>query len=87
MWDANGCNILRQAAINAELVQSVKAGDMAWMDRLHIITEPEAAAAHCAFLTDVHRLAPSQNFMIVDAGSRTCDLAVSIWYPPFGLVL
>ncbi|KAF8339486.1 hypothetical protein F5887DRAFT_980246 [Amanita rubescens] len=76
VWDAKGCDIMRQAAINAGLVHSVKAGDVAWRDRLHIITEPEAAAVHCAFLTDVHRLAPSQNFMIVDAGGGTCDLAM-----------
>lgn len=75
-WDAKGCDMMRDAAIAANLVQSAKAGDN-WRDRLHIITEPEAAAVHCAFLTDVHRLRPSQNFMIVDAGGGTCDLAVS----------
>jgi hypothetical protein len=74
-WDAKGCDIMRDAAIAANLVQSAKAGDN-WRDRLHIITEPEAAAVHCAFLTEVHRLRPSQNFMIVDAGGGTCDLAV-----------
>ncbi|KAF8622621.1 hypothetical protein AX15_006876 [Amanita polypyramis BW_CC] len=75
-WDAKGCDIMREAAISAGLVQSSRAGDRTWRDRLHIITEPEAAAVHCAFLTDVHRLKPSQNFMIVDAGGGTCDLAV-----------
>ncbi|KAM6493252.1 actin-like ATPase domain containing protein [Amanita muscaria] len=74
-WDAKGCDIMREAAITAGLVQSAKAGDN-WKDRLHIITEPEAAAVHCAFLTEVHRLRGSQNFMIVDAGGGTCDLAV-----------
>ena len=81
VWDAKGCDIMRKAAIGAGLVQSVKAGDKAWRDRLHIITEPEAAAVHCAFLTDVHHLTPSQNFMIADAGGGTCDLAVSIPCP------
>lgn len=33
--------------------------------------EPEAAAVHCAHLTDLHRLRPSQNFMICDAGGGT----------------
>ncbi|KAK2465542.1 hypothetical protein APHAL10511_002434 [Amanita phalloides] len=75
-WDAKGCDIMRDAAITAGLVQSARAGDRSWRDRLHIITEPEAAAVHCAFLTDVHRLKTSQNFMIVDAGGGTCDLAV-----------
>ena len=53
-----------QAAIRAGLVQSVKAGDEAWRDHLHIITEPEAAAVHCVFLMDVHHLTPSHNFMV-----------------------
>lgn len=39
--------------------------------------EPEAAAVHCAYLTDLHKLRPSQNFMICDAGGgtvvRTCS--------------
>ena len=68
---------MRKAAINAGLVQSVKA--FSWRDRLHIISEPEAAV-HCAFLTDAHYLTPSQNFVIVDAGGGTCDLTVSIPY-------
>ncbi|PFH45742.1 hypothetical protein AMATHDRAFT_71166 [Amanita thiersii Skay4041] len=75
-WDAKGCDIMREAAITAGLVQNAHAGDRTWRDRLHIITEPEAAAVHCAFLTNVHHLKPSQNFMIVDAGGGTCDLAV-----------
>lgn len=35
------------------------------------ISEPEAAAVHCAHLTNLHRLKPSQNFMICDAGGGT----------------
>lgn len=75
-WDAKGCEIMREAAINAGLVYSSRAGDVTWRDRLRIITEPEAAAVHCANLTNVHHLKPSQNFMIVDAGGGTVDLAV-----------
>ncbi|KAG8931511.1 hypothetical protein FRC02_002636 [Tulasnella sp. 418] len=75
-WDAAGCDIMRDAAIKAGLVQSAHAGDRNWRDRLRIITEPEAAAVHCAHLTDLHRLQPSQNFMICDAGGGTVDLAV-----------
>jgi len=33
--------------------------------------EPEAAAVHCARLTNLHHLKPSQNFMICDAGGGT----------------
>ncbi|GLB44621.1 putative actin-like ATPase domain-containing protein [Lyophyllum shimeji] len=75
-WDAKGCDIMREAAIVAGLVQSAKAGDVNWRDRLRIITEPEAAAVHCAQLTDLHHLKPSQNFIVVDAGGGTVDLAV-----------
>jgi hypothetical protein len=75
-WDAKGCDMMRAAAISAGLVQSSHAGDRNWRERLRIITEPEAAAVHCAHLTDLHRLRPSQNFMICDAGGGTVDLAV-----------
>ncbi|KAJ3557489.1 hypothetical protein NM688_g1454 [Phlebia brevispora] len=70
-WDARGCQIMRDAAIRAGLVRSAHAGDATWRDRLRIITEPEAAAVHCAYLTDLHKLRPSQNFMICDAGGGT----------------
>lgn len=75
-WDAMGCQMMREAAIAAQLVQSSRAGDRDWRDRLRIITEPEAAAVHCAHLTDLHRLQPNQNFMICDAGGGTVDLAI-----------
>ncbi|KAI9512146.1 actin-like ATPase domain-containing protein [Russula earlei] len=75
-WDARGCDMMRDAAITAGLVRSVGARDRDWRDRLHIITEPEAAAVHCAHLTDLHKLKPSQIFMICDAGGGTVDLAV-----------
>lgn len=44
-------------------------------DRLHIVTESEAAAA---FLADIHSVRPAQNFVILDAGGGTCDVAVRI---------
>lgn len=67
---------MREAAIAAGLVASARAGDTTWKDRLKIITEPEAAAVHCAHLTDLHHLKPSQNFIVCDAGGGTVDLAV-----------
>ncbi|KAI0282749.1 hypothetical protein BGY98DRAFT_953377 [Russula aff. rugulosa BPL654] len=75
-WDARGCDMMREAAISAGLVRNVSARDRDWRDRLRIITEPEAAAVHCAYLTDLHKLKPSQIFMICDAGGGTVDLAV-----------
>ncbi|KAF9511532.1 hypothetical protein BS47DRAFT_1330881 [Hydnum rufescens UP504] len=75
-WDSRGCQIMRDAALSAGLVGSAHANDRDWRDRLHIITEPEAAAVHCAHLTNLHQLRPTQNFMICDAGGGTVDLAV-----------
>ncbi|KAJ7145829.1 hypothetical protein C8R44DRAFT_972814 [Mycena epipterygia] len=75
-WDARGCALMREAGIAAGLVQSAHAGDIAWRDRLKIITEPEAAAVHCAHLTDLYKLLPAQNFIVCDAGGGTVDLAV-----------
>ncbi|KAI9057551.1 actin-like ATPase domain-containing protein [Trametes sanguinea] len=75
-WDATGCQMMRDAAIAAGLVRSARPGDHGWRERLRIISEPEAAAVHCANLTDVHKLGPNQNFMICDAGGGTVDLAV-----------
>jgi hypothetical protein len=37
-WDAMGCQMMREAAIDAGLVQSSRAGDRDWRDRLRIIT-------------------------------------------------
>ncbi|KAL9710549.1 hypothetical protein Ac2012v2_006084 [Leucoagaricus gongylophorus] len=74
-WDAKGCDMMREAAIAAGLVQSASASDRNWRDRLKIITEPEAAAVHCAHLSDLHHLKPSQNFIVCDAGGGTVDLA------------
>ncbi|KAJ6486664.1 hypothetical protein C8R45DRAFT_995477 [Mycena sanguinolenta] len=75
-WDARGCALMHEAGIAAGLVQSTYPDDTAWRDRLKIITEPEAAAVHCAHLTDLYRLRPSQNFIVCDAGGGTVDLAV-----------
>ncbi|KAJ6526569.1 hypothetical protein DFH09DRAFT_936040 [Mycena vulgaris] len=75
-WDARATALMRDAAIAAGLVQSAYAGDNAWRERLKIITEPEAAAVHCAHLTDLYKLRPAQNFIVCDAGGGTVDLAV-----------
>lgn len=75
-WDAKGCEMMREAAIAAGLVQNTRHDDLLWKDRLRIITEPEAAAVHCAYLTNIHQLKPSQNFIVCDAGGGTVDLAV-----------
>ncbi|KAJ7621724.1 actin-like ATPase domain-containing protein, partial [Mycena polygramma] len=75
-WDERGCALMREAAIAADLVRPAYPGDVVWRDRLRIITESEAAAVHCAHLTDLYKLHPSQNFIVCDAGGGTVDLAV-----------
>ncbi|KAJ7468633.1 hypothetical protein FB451DRAFT_1560344 [Mycena latifolia] len=75
-WDARATALMRDAGLAAGLVQSAHAGDSAWRERLKIITEPEAAAVHCAHLTDLYKLRPEQNFVVCDAGGGTVDLAV-----------
>lgn len=77
-WDLAGTGHMRKAAIEAGFVASAFMGDTEWRERLHVITEPEAAAVHCAFDSDVlaGALKPSQNFMVCDAGGGTVDLAV-----------
>jgi actin-like ATPase involved in cell morphogenesis len=67
---------MRDAAIKAGLVERSQAYDETWQDRLRIITEPEAAAVHCAKLNHLHHLKTSQNFIVCDAGGGTVDLAV-----------
>jgi hypothetical protein len=37
-WNAQGCQMMREAAITAGLVQSSGPGDPDWRDRLRIIT-------------------------------------------------
>lgn len=66
---------MRTAAIKAGLVQAARGGDKDWRDRLRIITEPEAAAIHASTLASLHRLKPSQTFIIADCGGGTVDVA------------
>ena len=75
-WDAKGCAMMRDAAIEAGLVQSAHAGDRDWRNRLKIVTEPEAAAVHAAELAELRALRAGQNFLICDAGGGTVDLSV-----------
>lgn len=127
-WDARGCQIMREAAIEAyvpavcllmtyesssltkpllrqklivnssvQVSQEIRIGEIACTssrtfcfsilsiysrlskltclitndDYVLTFSEPEAAAVHCAHLTNLHQLRPSQNFMICDAGGGT----------------
>jgi hypothetical protein len=50
-WDAMGCQMMREAAITAGLVQSSRAGDRDWRDRLRIITYGPSLVALYTLLT------------------------------------
>ncbi|KAG9098792.1 hypothetical protein FRC06_005972 [Ceratobasidium sp. 370] len=78
-WNADACNLMREVALRAGLVwgnASPNGVDSKRKDRLKIISKAEAAAAHCAYFTDLRLLRSSQNFMICDAGGSTFDLAI-----------
>jgi hypothetical protein len=47
-------------------------------------SEPEAAAVHCAHLTDLHKLKPSQIFMICDAGGGTVVRRALLFWATLG---
>ncbi|KAJ7279039.1 actin-like ATPase domain-containing protein [Mycena rebaudengoi] len=73
-WDVRGTAMMRTCALEAGLVQRTHAGDTAWRERLKILTEPEAAAVHCA--AALGSLRRGQRFIVCDAGGGTVDLAV-----------
>ncbi|KAI8340001.1 hypothetical protein BC941DRAFT_419156 [Chlamydoabsidia padenii] len=71
MWSDQAKNCMRQAAVQAGLV---KPHDHP--DRLHLISEPEAAALYCEKMCDQVNLMPTDRLMICDAGGGTVDLIV-----------
>jgi hypothetical protein len=71
MWSDQAKNCMRQAAVQAGLVQRHDPPD-----RLHLISEPEAAALYCEKMCDQVNLLPTDRLMICDAGGGTVDLIV-----------
>lgn len=65
-WDAKACEIMKEAAVIAGLVFSVRPNDR-WRHRLKLVPQLEAIAVHCAS-TDAPKLRPSEVFFILDAG-------------------
>ncbi|KDQ10214.1 hypothetical protein BOTBODRAFT_116200, partial [Botryobasidium botryosum FD-172 SS1] len=74
-WNSVDRNKMRAAAVEAEMVKS-SWRDRNWQERLKVITESEAATAHCAYLTELHKLKPGQHFIVCDAGGNTVDVAI-----------
>lgn len=60
-WDAAGCSIMRQAAIKAGMVQSSRAGDKGWRERLRIITRVHISSRPAPHtLTRLHAPSPQR---------------------------
>ncbi|KAF9508045.1 hypothetical protein BS47DRAFT_1384888 [Hydnum rufescens UP504] len=75
-WNVNTGEIMREAAYKAGLV--APQGSLQYdggRDRLHIVSEPEAAAVHSSLWKELN-LNPNQSFMVCDAGGGTVDTAV-----------
>ena len=68
----------RLRIITCVLVRDIE--KFAWRIHPLLFREPEAAAVHCAYLTDLHKLRPSQNFMICDAGGGTVVSTQALLY-------
>ncbi|KAF9356008.1 hypothetical protein BGX26_005836 [Mortierella sp. AD094] len=71
MWSDKAKNLMRQAAIKAQLIKETD-----HPDRLMLISEPEAAALYCERKCDQFDLSHGDRFMICDAGGGTVDLIV-----------
>ncbi|KAF9437620.1 hypothetical protein BGZ76_011874 [Entomortierella beljakovae] len=71
IWSDKAKDVMRQAAIRANLISKVD-----HPDRLLLISEPEAAALYCEKACKRYDLDIGDNFMICDAGGGTVDLIV-----------
>ncbi|CAO3693109.1 unnamed protein product [Rhizopus microsporus] len=71
MWSDQAKQIMRNAAIQANLIQLTD-----HRDRLMLISEPEAAALYCERTCDKFDMKHGDEFMICDAGGGTVDLIV-----------
>ncbi|KAF9102111.1 hypothetical protein BGX27_011175 [Mortierella sp. AM989] len=71
MWSDKAKNLMRLAAIKAQLIEETD-----HPDRLMVISESEAAALYCERKCDMFDLAHGDRFLICNAGERTVDLMV-----------
>ncbi|KAG0367020.1 hypothetical protein BGX24_003440 [Mortierella sp. AD032] len=71
MWSDRAKNVMRQAAVKANLIK-----DTDHPDRLMLISEPEAAALYCERKCDQFNLGNGDRFMICDAGDDIVELTV-----------
>lgn len=71
MWSDKAKDIMRQAAIRANLITEAD-----HPDRLILVSEPEAAALYCERTCKQYDLEHGDRFLICDAGGGTVDLIV-----------
>ncbi|KIM41571.1 hypothetical protein M413DRAFT_27891 [Hebeloma cylindrosporum] len=76
IWDGKAREIMKGAAIMADLVHAARANDRGWRDRLKLLPQLEATAVHCA-RTDLPnlRLEPPEVFFVFDAGYDRLSVA------------
>ncbi|KAI8081766.1 uncharacterized protein BX664DRAFT_341244 [Halteromyces radiatus] len=70
-WSDQAKAVMREAAIMAGMIDRNDP-----LERLSLISEPEAAALYCQKTCDQFNLVHGQRFMICDAGGGTVDLIV-----------
>ncbi|ORX62896.1 actin-like ATPase domain-containing protein [Hesseltinella vesiculosa] len=70
-WSDQAKAVMREASIQAGLVERNDP-----IERLTLISEPEAAALYCQKTCDQFKMTAGQRFMICDAGGGTVDLIV-----------
>ncbi|KAF9437622.1 Heat shock 70 kDa protein 12A [Entomortierella beljakovae] len=71
IWSDRAKDVMRKAAIRANLITEAD-----HMDRLTLVSEPEAAALYCEKACDKYDVKHGEQFMICDAGGGTVDLIV-----------
>ncbi|CAO3612140.1 unnamed protein product [Cunninghamella blakesleeana] len=71
IWSDQAKALMREACTRAGIIQSHDP-----LDRLTLISEPEAAALYCERKCDISNLKHDDKFMIIDAGGGTVDLII-----------
>ncbi|KAI8077866.1 uncharacterized protein BX664DRAFT_369526 [Halteromyces radiatus] len=71
IWSDHAKAMMREAVIKAGMIQMDDP-----LDRLTLISEPEAAALYCEQKCDMSNLKHQDKFMIIDAGGGTVDLII-----------
>ncbi|CAO3643030.1 unnamed protein product [Cunninghamella echinulata] len=71
IWSDQAKALMREACVKAGIIHHRDP-----LDRLTLISEPEAAALYCERKCDISNLKHDDKFMIIDAGGGTVDLII-----------